>query len=138
MISHPIILFDGYCHLCNGTVDFLLRIDVRRRFRFASLQSETGKKLTEIFNVPPETDSVILILQKNIYYESDAVFKIAEVLRWPWKGVVLFRIFPRKWSDGIYRWIARNRYKWFGRRKTCRLPSGEERRLFVKPEDLKF
>lgn len=128
---YPIILFDGFCNLCNGTVDFLLKRDLKKQFRFAPLQSETGKLLMQKFEIPSNTDSVILIKLNRIYVESDAALEIAGMLPFPWKLGVIFKVIPKKIRNGIYRWIAKNRYRWFGKRNTCRIPTSENRDLFM-------
>lgn len=127
----PVILFDGECNLCNGTVNFLLKRDRKKQFRFASLQSETGQSLIQKFKIPVETDSVILIKSNRIYIESDAAIEIAGMLPFPWKTGVLIRIIPRKNRDKFYRWVAKNRYRWFGKRDVCRIPSAEEKEFFM-------
>ena len=115
------ILFDGVCNLCNGAVDFILKRDKKKQFRFVPLQSDVGKELVEIFHIPFETDSMILIFQDKIYTESDAAIKIAGLLSAPWSWFSAFKIIPLKFRNGIYKWIAKNRYRWFGKRKTCRV-----------------
>lgn len=129
--QHPILLFDGVCNLCNAAVDFLIKRDREKRFRYASLQSETGKKLIREFTVPAETDSVVLVHWGRVYTESGAALEIARLLPYPWKLAYVFKIVPRPLRDNMYRWIARNRYRWFGKRETCRLPTQEEKELFI-------
>lgn len=124
---NPLILYDGYCNLCNATVNFIIRNDKKNRFRFAPSQSEKGRTLLSesAFSAKQvdttNVDSVVLIYQNKVFIESDAGLKIAELLGFPWKILVIFKIIPRKLRDGIYRWIARNRYKWFGKSNVCRL-----------------
>ena len=129
--QHAILLFDGVCNLCNNTVDFLLKRDRKKQFRFASLQSETGKKLISKYSIHPETDSVILVYLGKVYIESEAALKITCLLPYPWKLIRVFKIVPRSLRDKIYRWISRNRYRWFGKRETCRLPTPEEKESFL-------
>ena len=117
-----IILFDGICNLCNGAVNFILKRDKKKQFRFVALQSEKGIDLISKFKIAPETDSIILILNNQIYTESDAAIEIAKLLPAPWNWLSVFKIIPKKVRDGIYKWIAKNRYRWFGKRKTCRIP----------------
>ena len=138
MIENPIILFDGVCNLCNNTVDFVIRKDKHKQFRFVALQSAAGEKLSENFNIPPETDSVILLDKNQVYFESDAVLKIAGLMGFPWNLPLVFKIIPQNTRDAVYKWIAKNRYKWFGKRNTCRLPTPEEKIYFPEPEDLKI
>jgi len=123
--QNPIIIFDGECNLCNGTVDFLLKRDSKKQFRFASIQSEAAQLLFRKFQIPSEVDSVILIKSNKVYFESDAAIEIAGMLPFPWKMGTIFRIIPKKIRDNIYRRIAKNRYRWFGKRDTCRIPERE-------------
>ena len=129
--QNPIILFDGVCNLCNGTVDFLLKRDCKKQFRFASIQSESAKLLIRKFQISVETDSVILIKSNQVYFESDAAIEIAGMLPFPWKMAVIFRFIPKKMRDSIYRWIAKNRYRWFGKRDICRIPDPSEKESFI-------
>lgn len=129
-VPHPIILFDGICNLCNNTVDFIITHDRKKRFRFASLQSETGQKLKNKFNIPSETDSIVFVHNGKFYIESEAALEITSLLPYPWKLASILKIVPRTLRDKIYRWIARNRYRWFGKRETCRLPTPEEKASF--------
>ena len=116
-----IILFDGICNLCNGAVNFILKRDKRKQFQFVALQSEKGEELFAKSEIAPETDSIILILNNQVYTESDAAIEIAKLLSAPWNWFSAFKIIPKKLRDGIYRWIAKNRYHWFGKRETCRI-----------------
>ena len=127
-----VILFDGICNLCNGTVDFLIKRDRNKQFRFVALQSVTGKILIQKFNIPPATESVIAIKQKLIYFESDAAIEIARLLPFPWKLAILIKIIPKKLRDYIYRIIAKNRYKWFGKTESCRILSEENTMILTE------
>ncbi len=116
-----IILFDGVCNLCNRSVDFVLKRDKKKQFYYVSLQSEEGKKLVEHYQISLDTDSVILIRNTKVFTESEAAIEIAQMLPVPWKWLSVLRFLPRGWRDGLYRWIARNRYRWFGKRENCRI-----------------
>ncbi len=116
-----IILFDGVCNLCNRSVDFVLKRDRQKQFYYVSLQSEEGKKLVERYRIPLDTDSVILIRNTKVFTESEAAIEIARMLPVPWKWLSILRFLPRRWRDGLYRWVARNRYRWFGKRENCRI-----------------
>ena len=116
-----IILFDGICNLCNGAVNFILKRDIKKQFQFEALQSERGKKLIANFEIAPETDSIILIINNQVYTESDAAIEIARLLPAPWNWFSTFKIIPPKFRNGIYKWIAKNRYRWFGKKETCRV-----------------
>ncbi len=136
MINHPLILFDGTCNLCNSVVDFIIKRQPRASFRFVTLQSDTGKKLIEKYNIPSEIDSVILLIDNKIYAESEAAVEIARLLPFPWNIAVGFKVIPWGLRNKIYRWIAKNRYSWFGKEVSCRLPTPEEKILFPEASDL--
>lgn len=125
-IRQPVILFDGFCNLCNGTVDFLIKKDQKKQFRFVPLQSEVGKLFIQEFQIPIETDSVILIRFNQVYFESDAAIEIAGMLNYPWKLGVIARFIPKQIRNKLYQLIAKNRYRWFGKRATCRVSILEE------------
>ncbi|HKI89510.1 MAG TPA: thiol-disulfide oxidoreductase DCC family protein [Draconibacterium sp.] len=136
MQNHLLVLFDGVCNLCNGTVDFIIKRKSKIQFLFVALQSEAGKKLVEKYNIPSEIDSVILINDNNVFTESEAVLEIVRFLPYPWKLATAFKIIPKKWRDKMYKWIAKNRYRWFGKKTSCRLPSPEEKIWFPEFADL--
>lgn len=119
----PVILFDGVCNLCNSAVNFILKRDKKKQFRFVSLQTERGAEVIAKFEISPETDSVILIFDNRAYTESDAAIEIARLLPTPWNWFLVFKIIPEKLRNRIYKWIAKNRYRWFGKRETCRVIS---------------
>ncbi len=128
----PVILFDGVCNLCNASVDFVLRRDTAARFRFASLQSEAGRRV--LFATgwrAPVPDALVLVDGGEVYTASAAALRIAKGLGLPWALWYVFILVPRPLRDGVYFWVARQRYRWFGRRETCRLPSAEERERFL-------
>lgn len=127
----PILLFDGVCNLCNGAVQFVIRRDPMGKVRFASLQSVAGQRL--IAKVPSDRprDSVILVRQGQVFTESGAILRTLTFLRWPWPLFSVLLIVPPLIRDGVYRYIARNRYRWFGRRETCMIPSAEIRSRFL-------
>ena len=117
--------------MCNGTVDFLLKRDRKKQFRYSTLQSETGKVLIQKFHIPEHTDSVILIHLNKVYFESDAAIEISSLLPYPWKLGIIFQMIPKIIRDKIYKWVAKNRYRWFGKRETCRVPTPEEKEFFL-------
>ena len=122
------ILFDGVCNLCNGFVQFIIRHDAAGRYRFAALQSEAGQALLLAHGVAPATlaadpDSVLLLSDGQLYSHSTAVLRIARGLGSVWQLAALGGVLPRTWRDGIYRFIARHRYRWFGRQESCMLPT---------------
>ena len=123
-----IIFFDGICILCNRAVDFLVRRDRKKKFRFASLQSEYSRNFLSQYR--PDLlnlDSLALYDAGKIYVKSAAVLKIAKHLGLPWSFAAIFYCIPGPLRDWLYDYIARNRYKWFGKRESCRLPDGELR-----------
>lgn len=129
-IQPVIVMFDGVCNLCNRSVDFIIRHDRDRCFRFVSFQSVPGMQLMLQFGIQGNRETVILIGEGRVYYASEAAIKVLEILGYPWKVGAIFRIIPKCIRDRIYFWIAQNRYRWFGKRKTCRVPSPEEKMWF--------
>lgn len=130
-----VVLFDGVCNLCNASVQFILDRDPQARFRFASLQSDAAKRLLSTRGLAlPEGDpeSVMLVEGDRVYSHSDAALRIARGLRGVWKALVAFLIVPRFIRDAVYRFIARNRYRWFGRTEECRIPTPALRARFLK------
>lgn len=128
-----ILLFDGLCNFCNGTVQFLLKWDRQDRFRFAALQSGVASRVLENFpDLTELPDSFLLIRSGKIYFKSNAVLKIAEQLPFPWFLFSIFRILPHSFRDAIYDWIARHRYQWFGRQSECKVPPAEQRKKFLE------
>lgn len=132
MQEHPILLFDGICNYCNSWVNFAIRNDKKAVLRFAPLQSATGHRLREQFGIPPETDSVIMIDNGKCYLYSDAALRMAKYLRWPARALYALIIVPRFLREFIYKLIARNRYKWFGKKETCMIPSPQVRDRFLE------
>ena len=127
----PIVLFDGVCNYCNRFVNFAIRHDPSAILRFAPLQGSTASRLREIYHVPAGTDSVILIANGKAYTYSDAALGILQFLRWPWKIGFGLKLIPRFLRQPVYKWIARNRYAWFGRREACMIPAPEVRSRFL-------
>ena len=126
-----IVLFDGVCNYCNAMVNFAIRNDKKAILRFAPLQSEAGKRLKEKYKISPEIDSVIFIENKKVYTYSDAALRISKNLRWPAKAVYAFIIIPKFIRQPFYKWIARNRYKWFGKKEECMIPNADVRGRFL-------
>ncbi len=131
----PIVVFDGVCNLCNAAVDFLLRHDRSGALRFASAQGPTGSKLLGIEagddGFLPDPDTIVVAVDGRLLERSDAVLALVGHLGWPWRVASVGRVVPRPVRDAAYDLIARNRYRWFGRKETCRLPSPEERARFL-------
>ncbi|MBS1561716.1 MAG: DUF393 domain-containing protein [Bacteroidetes bacterium] len=132
-IDHrTIVIFDGVCSLCNASVDLLIRADRTSSILFASLQSSAAKKLLAGHDVHEEPDSIIVLHKGQILTESQAVLTLLPFLSFPWPLFGVFRLVPRFLRDPVYRLIARNRYRWFGKRSTCRIPTAEERSRFLE------
>ncbi len=127
-----LVLFDGVCNLCNGTVQFIIRRDPQGRFRFASLQSEAGRAQLTRFNLNPDVlYSFIVIDGDQMYERSDAALFIAKHLALPWKAFAVFKVFPRFLRDAVYNLIAKNRYRLFGKQDQCMIPTPELKARFV-------
>ncbi len=126
-----IVLFDGDCNFCDASVQFILNRDPKGNFHFASLQADTGKMLRERHRIPDTVDSIVLIKDGVPYLKSDAAVRIAEGLDGPWRWLRFVRLIPRPLRDLGYDVIAKNRYQWFGKKETCKLPTPEERSRFL-------
>ena len=124
----PIIVFDAQCVLCSANAQFVLKHDRRGHFRLAAQQSEAGAALYRRFGIDPDDpETLIVVSGDEAARYSDAVFAIARGLGWPWRAACALRIVPRFIRDPLYRLIARNRYRLFGKRQTCWAPSPEQR-----------
>lgn len=122
--ARPIILFDGVCVLCTANARFVLRHDRRGHFRLASVQSEAGLALCRRFGLDPDNPDTMLVIEGDrARRDSDAVLAIAEGLGWPWRALGGLRLVPRGLRDALYRRVARNRYRLFGRREACWVPT---------------
>lgn len=132
MSNQPIILFDGVCNLCSGAVQFVLKRDKKQQFRFASLQGNAGQELLKQYNLPQNNfNSFVLIDDGKVFTKSNAALEIAKRLNGGWKLLYAFKIVPKFIRDAVYRLIANNRYKWFGKKETCWLPTPELRSRFL-------
>lgn len=130
----PVMLFDGHCNLCNHAVDFVLTRESSMEIRFASLQSEAGRALLAKHGVTlPEgdPDTVLLVEDGVVWSRSDAALRVARRLRMPWRMIGWLAWVPRAARDGIYRWIARSRYRWLGKSDTCRVAAPAEKLRFL-------
>jgi predicted DCC family thiol-disulfide oxidoreductase YuxK len=131
----PVILFDGHCNLCSGSVRFLIRRDPHARFRFASLQGEAARRLCMEAGAPlhaaTKPDSIVLIADGRALERSEAALAIAAYLGFPWRLFAFLRIVPRPIRDAAYRFVARNRDRWFGRTDACMVPTPELRARFI-------
>ena len=138
MDGNPIILYDGVCHLCAGSVQFVIKRDPRQRFRFARLHSKVAQQLlAEQQASDTGLDSVILISQGRLYRKSRAVLRTALLLRPAWPLLGIFLLVPRFIADPVYDFIGQHRYQWFGKKASCRLPeSGQHWRFLDADEHL--
>ena len=133
MTESPIILFDGVCNFCNSTVNFILGQDKKQVFRFAALQSEAGQQLLKSYQLPRQDfNSFILIENNKAYRASTAALRLVRHLPWYWQWARIFWIVPRLLRDSVYQFIANNRYKWFGKREACMVPSPDVRKRFLQ------
>jgi predicted DCC family thiol-disulfide oxidoreductase YuxK len=132
--GNKIILFDGNCNLCNSFVQFVIRRDKKNIFRFVALQSKLGEDIrTHIGVQPKKTDSIILY-EPNVayYYKSDAAIEIARTLGGLPSISIVFKIVPTFLRNLIYDYVARNRYKWYGRKESCMVPTPELKAKFLE------
>jgi predicted DCC family thiol-disulfide oxidoreductase YuxK len=139
-----VIVFDGVCNLCSVAVNFILDHERDASLRFVAIQSDTARDLLErVFGKTEaarlvrgatgsgDPDSVVFVDGGHGFTHSDAALQIARYLRAPYGWLIVFRFVPRGLRDLVYRWIARNRYRWFGRNPTCRVPTPETRARFL-------
>ena len=130
--QRAILLFDGVCNLCNASVQWVLKHDRKGIFKFAALQSETGQAILKKFEFSQENfDTVILVDGERIFTRSDAPLEIVRRLGGAWSLLAVFKIIPRSVRNAVYDWIARNRYRWFGKKEECMLPRPEWKERFL-------
>ncbi|HEX2568169.1 MAG TPA: thiol-disulfide oxidoreductase DCC family protein [Polyangia bacterium] len=135
--ASPIVLFDGVCNLCNAAVNFILDHERSGALRFASLQSDAARALLAEHGAPVEQlrqgdpDTMMLLEGGRVFDRSAAALRVARHLRWPWRALGVFLLVPRPLRDLVYRWVARNRYRWFGKSDACRMPSPALRARFL-------
>ena len=132
MAQHPVILFDGICNLCNSAVQFVIKRDKKQRFRFASLQSEQGQQVLDEMQYPlTRADSFYLVENGKVFDQSTAALRVVRALQGLWPLLYGFIVVPPFIRDGVYNVIAKNRYRWFGQRNTCMVPTAENRARFL-------
>lgn len=133
-----LVLFDGVCNFCNGSVNFIIRHDKKARYLFVPLQEPLGKQLLTAYELPANyLDSLVLLSDDRVYSHSTAALRIGEGLGGAWKSLRLLRALPACLRDAVYKVIARNRYRWFGKKDSCMLPSADIRaRFLLRPEDI--
>lgn len=131
-IPTPLILYDGVCRLCTSTVLFVIERDRRKRFRFASLQSPLGQRLLRSVGLSPDELKTFVLVDENGHFtKSAAALRVAADLGGLWRVVSLLRVIPGPIRDGVYDWVARNRYRWFGRLEQCLVPVPDVQDRFV-------
>lgn len=132
MDQQPIILFDGVCNFCNSAVNFVLKRNAKANILFAPMQAGAGQKLLEQYQLPPDDmSSFIFIENGTVYKQSAGALKVCRHLRGLWPLCYGLIIVPAFIRDGIYNWIAKNRYKWFGQKDSCMIPTPELKTRFL-------
>ena len=130
--TKPIILFDGVCNYCNSMVNFVIRQDKKNKFLFAPLQSAPAQHLLRQYNLSStDFDSFVLIDRNKATLRSTAALRVLNHLPWYWKWTQIFWIIPSFLRNAVYDVIARNRYKWFGKKDSCMIPTGEVKARFL-------
>lgn len=134
--GRSLVLFDGVCHLCQGSVRFVAERDPQGRFAFVPLQSATGQRLLLRHGLAGnDVRSLVLVEAGRVYTRSTGALRIARQLSSPWRALGLLLVVPASIRDAAYDWIARNRYRWFGRSETCEIPSPVVRARLVDDTD---
>ncbi len=131
---HPnqlIVLYDGVCHLCQRSVQFIIRHDKKNKFEFASLQSEVAQKRLREIHFKNSLETIVLLKGKAHFEKSDAVLEIVRNLSYAWPLLYAFKIVPRFLRDTVYTYIANHRYGWFGKSDSCMVPSAEIRDKYL-------
>ena len=128
---NPVILFDGVCNFCNGAVNFIIRHDGEKKFKFAPLQSEIGQRMQVKYGIGEDVDSIILVENDKAYTNSTAGLRVAKGLGGIWSLGYVFIIVPTFIRDYLYRLFAKNRYRLFGRQDACMLPTPDVRERFL-------
>ncbi|WP_342599338.1 DCC1-like thiol-disulfide oxidoreductase family protein [Psychrobacillus sp. FSL H8-0483] len=126
-----IVLFDGECNFCDASVQFIIARDPLGYFHFAALQSEIGEELQKKHQIPANFDGVLVIENNTVYHSSDAALYICKHLKGMWKVFYIFKIVPKTFRNALYKIFANNRYKWFGKKDSCMIPSPEVRNRFL-------
>jgi predicted DCC family thiol-disulfide oxidoreductase YuxK len=130
--NKAIVLFDGVCNLCNGSVQFIMLRDKKDYFRFASLQSDYGQQLLKQYSLPTDNfNSFVVIENGKVYKRSTGALRVAKRLSGAWPLLYAFIIVPAFIRNAVYNLIARNRYRWFGKKAECMLPRPEWKQKFL-------
>ena len=128
-----IVLFDGVCNLCNGSVQFILKRDRHRKFQFGSLQGKTGQEYLRKYHLPTDQFHSFMLIEANVLYtQSTAVLRVLKHLGRGWQLLYVFIFLPQVLRDGLYKLIATNRFRLFGKKDACRIPTPDERERFLE------
>ncbi|MBP6431922.1 MAG: thiol-disulfide oxidoreductase DCC family protein [Ferruginibacter sp.] len=132
MDNQPTILFDGVCNFCNSAVNFVIKRDKKGVIKFAPLQSNAGLQLLQQYNLPTNDMKSFVFIDGGVAYtQSTAAIKVCKYLNGAWSLCKIFIIVPKFIRDGLYNWVAKNRYKWFGQKETCMIPTPEVKARFL-------
>ena len=133
-VDKKIILFDGVCNLCSSAVQFIIEHDKKDIFRFVSLQSELGQEITTYLGISSANLDSIILYQPGYayYYKSQAVFEIAKELGGIYSISTIFSVLPSSITDYVYGYIAKNRYKWYGKKEFCMIPTNDIKAKFLE------
>lgn len=126
-----VILFDGECNFCDHSVQFIIKRDKKALYYFASIQSDTGEEILRKYRVPDDIDSFILVDGRKCFFKSSAALRVCKNLKGGWKLLYCLLIVPKPLRDYFYCVVAKNRYKWFGKKDSCMLPSADIRKRFL-------
>jgi predicted DCC family thiol-disulfide oxidoreductase YuxK len=130
--DHDIILFDGICNLCNGAINFIIARDPENRYRFAALESHIAQELLAKYRIDPnKIDSIVLVRDGEAFAKAGAALRIAKGMSGAWPLLYGLIIIPRFIADAVYDFIAKNRYKWFGKKESCMIPTAELKSKFL-------
>jgi predicted DCC family thiol-disulfide oxidoreductase YuxK len=132
MSDAPVLVFDGVCVLCSRWVHFILRHDRDARIRLAPMQSPAGRELLAKFGLDPDDPlSLLYVIDGRGYQDSGAILRVLASFGGAWRASVVLRVIPRFVRDPLYRWLARNRYRWFGRTDQCLVPAPDQAGRFL-------
>lgn len=135
MHQESILLFDGHCSLCNAAVDFVLKRDTKKKLLFASIQGPGGQMVLKKYQLTPNyLETLVLVEEGQVYLGSTAALRVARLLGGGWPLFYSLIIIPKGLRDRIYQWIGKHRYKWFGRRASCRIPTASEKSYFLNED----
>ncbi len=130
--QHPILFFDGVCNLCNSSIQTIIKKDHQQKFKFASIQSDAAKEIllqSDEFN--SDIDSIILLNKQRLYYKSSAILRVCKILGGVYYFLFIFWLVPKPIRDWVYDFVAKNRYRWFGKMESCMIPSLELKDRFL-------